>query len=229
MSQTRSRHSLIEDRKLDEGFVPAPLRLRSLAAGFLLAIVVLLLSNCGATRPSKYYQLSPPTGLAAATGADHFPVTLVVGRLKSSHLYREDRIVYSGKGEEMGAYEFQRWTEPPTELIEQALVRGLGSSGSYQGVYSFGSESRGDFLLRGQLFDFKEVSGGALSGRVALDLELSDMKSGAVVWSHSYAHDEPVDKKEISSVVAALDRNVQQCVAEVRTSLDQYFSAHPAK
>jgi hypothetical protein len=36
-----------------------------------------------------------------------------------------------------------------------------------------------------------------------------------------------VTGKDISAVVAALDRNTQRGMAEVKSSLEQYFSAHP--
>jgi hypothetical protein len=61
---------------------------------------------------------------------------------------------------------------------------------------------------------------------VTLDLELRDMKTGSTVWTHNYTHDEPVNTKDISAVVAALNRNAQQGVREVCTSLDQYFASH---
>jgi len=199
------------------------------ANGVVLTLAVSFACGCGASRPFKYYQLSPSNGLSSATTAEPFPITLTLGHMRAPHLYREDRIVYSAKGEEMGTYEYQRWTEPPTEMIEETMLRALRASGRYQAVYPFGSDLRGDFLLRGQLFDFKEVSSEILVARVTLELELSDTKSGATVWNHNYSYDEPVNGKDISAVVAALDRNVQRCVAEVGTSLDQYFRSRSAK
>jgi ABC-type uncharacterized transport system auxiliary subunit len=56
-----------------------------------------------------------------------------------------------------------------------------------------------------------------------------DQKTGVTVWTHHYQHDEPVNKKDVPAVVAALDRNVQQLVNEVLASLEEYFAAHPAK
>jgi hypothetical protein len=56
---------------------------------------------------------------------------------------------------------------------------------------------------------------------------LHDARTGATVWTHFYTHDEPVARKDISAVVAALDHDVQQGIAEFSASLDQYFSAHP--
>ena len=89
------------------------------------------------------------------------------------------------------------------------------------------SNARGDYLLQGRLYDFKEVSGSQLVARVAVEYELRETKSGTTVWSHYYAHDEPVGGKDVSAVVAALDRNVQGIVAQVKAGLEQYFAEHP--
>lgn len=203
--------------------------MRRRATGVFFAMAVVFALGCGATRPSKYYQLALPNDLGPARATDPLPVTLILGRLKASHLYREDRIVYSAKGEEMGAYQYQRWAEPPTEMMEEMLLRELRASGRYRAVYSLSSTAHGDFLLRGHLYDFKEVSGGSILARVTVDLELVEMKTGSTMWTHYYTHDEPVSSKDITAVVAALNRNVQQGVNEVRASLDEYFASHPLK
>lgn len=193
----------------------------------LLALCVGLVSGCGAARPSKYYQLTVPGDTVAAADPHPYPVTLLLGALTASHLYREDHIVYSSAGQNMGTYESQRWAEPPTEMMDEVLYRELRASGRYRAVNSMHSNARGDYLLHGRLYDFKEVSGNPLVARVAFELELRDTKSGATVWNHYYAHDEPVSGKDVAAVVAALDRNVQSGISEMRTSLDQYFAAHP--
>ncbi len=194
-----------------------------------LALVVGALAGCGAARPSKYYQLMVPGNAASVEKADAVPVTLLLGGLMTSHLYREDRIVYGNGPEQLGTYEFERWAEPPAELIQGVLLRQLRASGRYRAVYYRRSNMKGDFALRGRLFDFKELSGPQLSARVTLELEMRDLNTGGTVWTHHYTHDEPVSGKDVPAVVAALDRNVQRAVAEVIASLDQYFAAHPVK
>ena len=232
MSRNQSLSAFAKARQPDVKRAPSIIRSKSTVMSVVLAMAVSLIHSCGATRPSKYYQLTPsvnPSSATTATIVGPFPVTLIVGRIKASHLYREDRIVYSGRGEEMGTYEYQRWTEPPTEMMEETLLRALRASGHYEGVASFAGESRGDFLLRGQLLDFKEVSGEPLAARMTLELELHDSKSGTTVWTRTCTHDEPLRGNDISAVVAALNRNVQRCVAEVGTSLDEYFKSHTSK
>jgi cholesterol transport system auxiliary component len=195
----------------------------TLAAAFLSFFLV----SCGAARPAKYYQLTAPKESPADPPGDPLPVTILMGPIMSSHLYREDRIVYSSNGENMGTYEYQRWAEPPTEMIQDVLFRTLRSSGRYRAVYAQRSSVRGDYLLRGRLYDFKEIGGSPMSARLSLELELRDTKTGATVWSHLYNHDEPVSGKDVSSMVAALNRNVQRATNEFAASLSQYFSAHP--
>jgi ABC-type uncharacterized transport system auxiliary subunit len=199
-------------------------------AGILFFALLLLISvgsGCGAARPSKYYQLTVPGDVAPAAGSDPYHVTLMLAPITSSHLYREDHIVYTDNAQYMGVYQYQRWAEPPTEMIRDVLLRELRASSRFQGVYPWGSNVRGDYILRGHLYDFREISAANLVGRVTLELELRDARTGATVWTHFYSHDQPVASKDVAAVVAALDQDVQQAITEFRASLDQYFSAHP--
>ena len=195
---------------------------RTIFAALMLCLGIL--NGCGAARPSKFYQLTLPNDKTPGADPPPFPVTLLLGPITTSHLYRDDHIVYTSNGEAMGTYEYQRWAEPPSEMISDVLLQELKESERYQHVYSLRSDSRGDYVLRGRLYDFREIDGNGLSARVAFDFELRDSKTGTTVWNRSYSHDEPVKGKDVSAVVAAMDRNVQSGLSEVLEGLDQYFS-----
>jgi len=192
-------------------------------------LLIVFLTGCGAGRPSKYYQLTVPASSASVEKPGTVPVTLLLGGMMTSHLYREDRIVYGNGPEQLGTYEFERWAEPPAEMIQGVLLRQLRASGRYRAVYYRRSNMKGDFAIRGRLYDFKELTGSQLSARVTLEFEMRDLDSGATVWTHYYTSDEPVSGKDVHAVVAALDRNVQRAVGEVVAGLDQYFASHPVK
>jgi ABC-type uncharacterized transport system auxiliary subunit len=195
----------------------------------VLTVVALAICGCGAVPQSKYYQLQVPAQTSSAATADSLPIVLLVGPLKASHLYREDRLVYATETEQMGTYQEQRWAAPPTEMLRELLWRTLRASHRYSGVHLLTSSSHGDFVLEGNLYDFKEVSGSSLLARVNLELDLRDTKTGAVVWTHICSHDEPVTGKGVPAVVAALDRNAHRCAGNVETSLSEYFAAHGKK
>ncbi len=204
-------------------------RWTKILVGSTVAAILTVASGCGAARPSKYYQLTPPSTSASGAPKDPFALSLVLGPMFTSHLYREDRIVYSSESQQMGTYETERWSEPPVEMFRDVLLRTLRESGRYRDVNTMRTGGHGDFVIKGRLYDFKEVSGKTFAGRLAFDLEMHDAKTNATVWTHTYNHDEPVGGKDVASVVAALDRNVQRAASEVAASLEQYFSAHPQK
>lgn len=182
-----------------------------------------LFSSCGATRPSKYYSLDLPATPPAPSNT--YPLALLVGHFSAPHLYRDDRIVYRAGTTQIGTYEYHRWAEPPTDMLEAMLMHLLRSSGKYQTVQRLGSNTHGDYIVRGRLHYLEEGPGSPLAARVAFEVELYELKSGTTVWSHFYSHDEPVTGKEVSAVVAALNRNVQRGLAEVAAGMDQFFTS----
>jgi cholesterol transport system auxiliary component len=199
---------------------------RTIFAALMLCLGTL--NGCGAARPSKFYQLTVPGNRTSGADPAPYPVTLLLGSITTSHLYRDDHIVYTSNGEAMGVYEYQKWAQPPTDMINDVLLRELQLSERYQHIYSLRSDVRGDYVLRGHLYDFREISGNGLAARVAFDFELRDAKTGTTVWNRSYSHDEPVKGKDVSAVVAAMDRNVQSGLSEVLEGLDKYFSTRSA-
>ena len=193
------------------------------------ALLVAALSGCGSIKPVRYYQLThPPTnGLSGSQGP--LDVTLLVRLFQTSHLYREDRIVYGGDAVQLGLYENDRWTEPPTDLLQDALARGLRSSGALRAVTTLRGDAGVDFYLTGQLFAFREVSANGVFARLNYDVELMDLKRGKAIWRHTYDHDEPVSGKSVADVVAAMDKNVQHSVQEVQDGIVQVLSSYTRK
>jgi ABC-type uncharacterized transport system auxiliary subunit len=191
-----------------------------------IALLALLAWGCGAARPSKYYALNMPS--SAATGPA-INTDLLVARFTSPHVYRDDRIVYRYGETQLGTYEYHRWAEPPADMIESLFVRTLRASGRYRSVQSMRSNAAGEYIIRGRLQEFGEVSGTSLAGRVAMEVELFEKSTGRVVWSHFYRQDEPVNGKEVSDVVAALNRNAQRGIEECVAGVAAYFAQHPPK
>jgi len=193
------------------------------------ALVVLLAgvaAGCGASRPVKYYVLD--IGPAPATSPSaQVPVTLLVSHITASHLYRDDRLVYGSGAVELGTYEYERWAEPPAELMQDIVISSLRASGNYRSVSRISSNLRGDYIVRGHLYALDEVESQGLAARFSFQLELFDPKSGATLWSSAYTHDEPVNGKKVSDVVEALDRDVRAGLTQLTGELGQYFASHP--
>jgi ABC-type uncharacterized transport system auxiliary subunit len=155
-------------------------------------------------------------------------VSLLVASISGPGIYQDTPIAYRIGTNEIGTYQFSRWAEPPVEMLKSKLIRVLDASGDYQSVASQGSTSEAQFVVRGKLYDFEEVDSASIAGLVSMEFELYDRKSGKVVWSHFYSQSQPVQGKEISAVVTALDVNLDRGLKEVAAGLNQYFSANLA-
>ena len=204
--------------------------MRCARRALLLGTLGVITAGCGVSRPVKYYVLDPPAqpGPAAATTAPaRFPIALLVARVAASHLYRDDRLVYGAGPVQLGTYEYQRWAEPPVEMVQDSLVAALRATGEYRSVSAIGSNLRGEYILRGRLNALEEVDKPEIAARFSMGLELFDSRSGATVWADSYSHDEPVMGKTVPDVIEALDRNVRSGLQQLTANLGQYFANHP--
>jgi ABC-type uncharacterized transport system auxiliary subunit len=196
---------------------------------FCLIFFVVIAAGCTTARAPRYYFLTAAP-VSPQANASRLPVTILVGRLSAPRILRDDRVVYGMTDVEIGVDEYHRWAEPPTEMIEQLLVEYLRRSGRYKSVQRISSTARGDYLLRGHLTSLNERNDpSGIKARFNVQLELFDQKAGSVVWTDSYSHDEPVEKKSVSAVVEALQKNVNTGIAQLTGSLAQYFASLPTK
>jgi ABC-type uncharacterized transport system auxiliary subunit len=198
-------------------------RRMQLASLMMLAIVA---AGCGAPRPVKYYVIDAPAPAANSAPAQ-IPVVLLVGRFTASHLYRDDRLIYGSGPVELGTYEYDRWAEPPADMVQNLLIADLRASGQYRSVSRVSSSARGDYIVRGHLLAMYGVDKPELVARFSLQLELFEPASRATVWTQTYTHDEPVQGKTVANIVEALDRNISAGLQQLSAGITQYFMSHP--
>lgn len=198
-------------------------KVREIAA---ILVVVGFCASCGTSRPIKYYELDVPNA-PVEDAAPTLPVSLLVARVTGGHLYHDERLVYRASELQLGTYEYQRWSEPPVNMIQESLISALRATRQYRSVSPIASNLRGDYIVRAHLDALDEVDKPQLAARFSLDLELYDPKSASVVWSDSYTHDAPVSGKNVVDVVKALNDNVRTGTQTLAENLSRYFASHP--
>jgi cholesterol transport system auxiliary component len=182
----------------------------------------LLLTACAGSRPVHYYSLNrPETPVPAVNPAG--PV-LLVGRIATPEALEDGRIRYRSSGNEVGSYEYHRWTERPGVMVRDLLIQTLRASGQFHQVQEAAGTVGGDYLIRGKLYDFSELDEPGILTRVSLHLELVDRKTGLVVWDHRYNRDQPVTGKAMKEVVASLDQNLQYVVREASAGIEEVLA-----
>jgi ABC-type uncharacterized transport system auxiliary subunit len=190
-----------------------------------LMMLAIVAAGCGAPRPVKYYVIDATP--AASSSPAQIPVVLLVGRFTASHLYRDDRLIYGSGPVQLGTYEYDRWAEPPADMVQNLLIADLRASGQYRSVSRVSSSARGDYIVRGHLLAMYGVDKPELVARFSLQLELFDPASRATVWTQTYTHDEPVQGKTVANIVEALDRNISAGLQQLSAGITQYFMSHP--
>src|SRR5580704_16040848 len=197
--------------------------MRSIISSCLLAAICLTALSCVSSKPAQYYTIGPPPGAVNQGRPDG--LVIVVADIPTPVGLQDGRIRYRIEPNEVGAYEYQRWTERPGTMVRNSLVRALRASGKYQRVLESGSGAAGDYLVTGKLYDFSEVDSGTIQTKVSLQLQLVDKKTGRHVWDHLFEREEPVAAKNVKDVVASLDRNLQQVVGDAAGQIDTFVSA----
>jgi ABC-type uncharacterized transport system auxiliary subunit len=196
----------------------------------MLASAAAGLAACGKEKPVHYFQLTHPPTTALSASQSPIDAIVMVRLFQTSHLYREDRIVYGNDTVEVGLYDTDRWTEPPVDLLRDALARGLRSSNQFRAVTSLRSEMNFDYYLAGQLYAFREVDGnGGLRARLNFDVELIDVKKSKTIWRHTYNHDETSSGDGVAALAEAMNKNVHQAVQEIQDGIVQAISEYTRK
>jgi len=185
----------------------------------LALILALACMACGSAPPMNYYTVRLPQPPAAT---DSGKGQLGVALLQADHLLRQDRIVYFTQQHGLNYYHYHRWAEPPTSMVQSALIRKIQAAGMFGDVVQYRAQKGLDYVLRGRLLALEEVDAGTeVSARFGLQLELVRQEDAHVVWSNGHQCERPVATKSVDAVVEVLSG----CVEEGLTQLTQSLGA----
>jgi hypothetical protein len=96
------------------------------------ALLCIMSVACVGGRPIHYYTINP-TGAATGTSRPDGPAWLI-GRIAAPEALQEGRIRYRSGSNEVGAYEYHRWTERPAAMYFQSL-RGVKRDVEFVAVF----------------------------------------------------------------------------------------------
>ena len=184
----------------------------------LAAAPWILLSACVGGRPIHYYTINYPAVSLPAPKPDG--PALVIGGIVAPEALRDGRIRYREGSNEVGAYEYHRWSERPAAMVQDQLLQALRALGRFRQVVESSSSADGDYLIRGRLLEFAEIDDPGIQTRVSLRLEMLDRKTGAVVWDHDYNRDSPVEGEALKDVVLSMEHNLQQVAGEAASAIE---------
>ena len=191
------------------------------------ALLLLSLTGCGKVPKSHYYTLE--SSLPLPPPAVTVPVEISVARFRASQALSQDRLMYRPSPYRVDFYEYHRWADAPPDLVTQNLILHLRRSGMFRAVTSMRDGVSADYLLRGRIERLEEVdSAEGVSARVALSVELVDMKTRARVWTGQGSHETPVNERSVEGVARALNEGLRESLDQILRGLATHFQQHPS-
>jgi ABC-type uncharacterized transport system auxiliary subunit len=192
-------------------------------------VSILLLPICGCTgkvRYPNYYSLSIPPAPHLETAAPWQTGTVAVRRFETPAYLRQGRIVYRETPDQIGFYEYHRWATDPGAAISTAVVDSLRANHWFSLVGSYNSEQRPDYLLTGRVERLDEIDyGGRVRVEARLSAELTNMRTGAVVWSGSANQTSNVDTRNVNAVVTEMNTAVQGSIQRLLAGMQEQLSS----
>lgn len=171
-------------------------------------LTALLVASACAGDPAptwRYFRLELPPATGSRDAA-LLPGTLVVERPRTEAALNERALVYRTEGNavELHRYAYTRWTDPPPQAVQQALVERLRAQRVADAVVRAGAGASGDWLLRARLLRFERVAGDDPRVEVVLDLDWLRTADRALVHAGSYRVTRETTSQRVEDVVTAI-------------------------
>ena len=190
---------------------------RRIAVCFVLATLIILVGCGGAAKYPNYYTLhvQPPVDPPAQEGVR---ASLAIREFRSPTYLRQGAIVYKTSPEQIGFYNYHRWAVDPREFLTNAAADHLRASGNFAQVKLYDGRSDIDYVLSGRLEKLEELDyEGGVKVEVAISAQMVNLANGATVWSNAVSEIGTVDKRDVPTVVAEMNRTMDRAIEKLLT------------
>jgi ABC-type uncharacterized transport system auxiliary subunit len=197
---------------------------------FVLAALVILTGCAGKVRYPTYYTLNVPAppDPAAATKAH---ASLAIREFRAPTYLRQGAIVYKTSPEQIGFYAYHRWAMDPRDFVTNSIMERLRASGGFARVQTYDGSRDVDYVLSGRLEKLEELDyqGGGVKVQVAISAEMTNIATGAIVWSNAVSEIGDVNQRDVPAVVSEMNRTMQRAIEKLVTPLSAQIEASSLK
>jgi cholesterol transport system auxiliary component len=180
--------------------------LRFPASLLLLALAGCSLLGGGGERDSTTIY-APDPRIAADPSWPVAPWQLTISPATAARMIDSLRIVVQPTPGELQVYKGASWSKPPTQMLEDAILRGLEDSGKIAAVARQGSGIDGDYKLVMDLrrFDADYAGAAVPSATIEVNAKLLHPVDQKVVASRTFLVKRPASSTAIADVAAAFE------------------------
>jgi len=193
---------------------------KKLIASSFAVMALIALAGCGgAVKYPNYYALHvpPPPDPPAQEGVR---VSLAVREFRSPAYLHQGAIVYKTSPELIGFYNYHRWAADPREVVTNAVTDRLRASGNFTQVKLYDGRPDVDYVLSGRIEKLEEVDyGDGIKVEVAIAAQMSNVTTGAAVWTNTVDEVGTVGQRDVPAVVSEMNRTMERAIERLLTPL----------
>jgi cholesterol transport system auxiliary component len=176
----------------------------------LSLLLVSMLAGCsllgGSARESTTI-FAPDPRIAADPSWPNVPWQLTISPASAARMIDSLRIVVQPTPGELQVYKGASWSKPPTQMLEDAVLRGLEDSGKIAAVAHQGSGIEGNYKLVMDVRRFEADYAGAAvpAATIEVNAKLLHPADQTVVASRTFLVRRPAASVAIADVAGAFD------------------------
>jgi ABC-type uncharacterized transport system auxiliary subunit len=193
---------------------------RFLAMAVFCVAVFTILAGCGGrVRYPKYYTLDLPAP-PDPPAMENVHATLAIREFRAPAYLRQGAIVYKTSPEQIEFYAYHRWATDPQDYVTNSIVDRLRGSGIFAHVKHYDGSRDADYVLSGRLEKLEELDyQGGIKVQVALSAEMTNIVTGATVWTNAVSEIGDVSNRDVPAVVSEMNRTMQRAIEKLVGSI----------
>ena len=144
---------------------------------------------------------------------------LAVRQFTAPGYLRQGPIVYRVSAEQIGLYDYHRWAMDPRDFVTNAILDRLRASNTFDNVKLYDGRSDSDYILSGRLEKLEELDyDGGVRVEVAMSAHITNLKTGATVWTNAVDDVAHVEQHSVAGVVSEMNHTLERSIEKLVSS-----------
>lgn len=194
---------------------------------FSLAALVTLASCGGRVRYPNYYTLNLPAP-PDPPAAENVHAAVAIREFRAPAYLRQRAIVYKTSPEQISFYAYHRWAINPCEFVTNSVIERLSASGNFAHVKPYDGRPDTEYVLSGRLEKLEEIDyEGGVKVEVAISAQMTDLATGATVWTNAVSEVGDVNKRDVPAVVSEMNRTMELAITKLLSPMPADLATGP--
>jgi len=201
---------------------------RTLTTIVLSLAALVILAGCGGkVRYPNYYTLNLPAP-PDPPAAENAHAVVAIREFREPAYLRQGAIVYKPSPEQIGFYAYDRWAINPCEFVTNSVIERLRARGDFARVKSYDGRPDIEYVLSGRLEKLEEIDyAGGVKVEVAISAQMTNLATGATVWTKAVSEVGDVNKRNVPAVVSEMNRTMERAIEKLLSPMPADVATGP--